>query len=69
MNQRKVIQLTSCRVDNNLSTQCNFFLHALCDDGSMWSIRDNEKEWFQVPQVPNSPEIAEEKKFTTHNSS
>lgn len=55
---RKIIQIASVGVENNPNTQCNVILHALCDDGTVWELRDNTRtpEWFQLPPIPQSKE-------------
>ena len=56
---RRITQITSCGVSNNQTTQCNAFIHALCDDGTVWLIRDNDGEWLQLPEIPDAPELSE----------
>ena len=37
---------------NNASTQCNWITTAVCDDGSMWGLRDCDAEWRELPPIP-----------------
>jgi hypothetical protein len=52
---RKIVQIACCGVDNVQSTQCNFFLYALCDDGTLFGRCNNENAWWQVPPIPDAP--------------
>lgn len=45
----KIIQIAVTGVDNNSSTQCNYFLFALDDDGVMWRRDDTPgSDWTKV---------------------
>jgi hypothetical protein len=57
---RRVVQITSSGVDNVQGTQCNEFTHALCNDGSMWVISNNDTEWSPMPSIPGATEIVDE---------
>ena len=46
--KRKIIQISICGVDNNMSTQCNFITTALCDDGKVFQIRDGDNDWYEL---------------------
>ena len=35
---RRVIQIATAGVRNTCSTQCDWVLYALCDDGSVWEM-------------------------------
>lgn len=48
----KFVQITSAGVQNNSSTQCNWILHALDDEGHIWEM-DDSYGWREVP--PPSP--------------
>lgn len=37
---RKIIQMSSCQVENTINTQCQVMVTALCDDGTVW-VTDN----------------------------
>ena len=52
MEERKIIQITSCGVNNTSTMQCGFVLTALCSDGTVWISRDcNCWEYFnKIPQ-------------------
>lgn len=49
---RRIIQISSFGIDNNIATQCNLILHALCIDGSVWQFDDGRKEWETLPPIP-----------------
>lgn len=55
---RKVIQITGAGVDNVSGTQCNHMLHALCDDGTVWMIRNVDDEWWPIPAIPQATPAA-----------
>lgn len=42
----KIIQIAVAGVNNNSQTQCNAYIYALCEDGSLWGVRDTESDWF-----------------------
>jgi hypothetical protein len=44
----KFIQITSAHLDNNSSTQANWILHALDEDGRIWEL-DDMHGWREVP--------------------
>jgi len=52
--ERKPIQISAAGVENTSSTQCNLVLFALCDDGTIWELRDNTANpaWHKLPAVP-----------------
>lgn len=64
---RKIVQIACCGVDNVQSTQCNSFVFALCSDGSLWQQPNNEGRWYQLTEIPDAPDIVEEK-FTSTNT-
>lgn len=50
---RRIVQISGVGVDNNSVTQCNAYLFALCNDGSVW--RTNTSfygEWLAMPPIP-----------------
>lgn len=55
MVERKIIQITACQVAEGAITQCEAYLHALCDDGTVWRISnrdiDDGREWQRVPRI------------------
>lgn len=56
MTNRRVVQLSVTGVENTPSTQCNYIVTALCDDGSMWVLHDGpEPFWWQIPSIPAAP--------------
>ena len=63
---RKIIQISSCGVENSVITQCNAFLFALCDDGTLWEQRNTFSTWQQVSPVPSEP-CTIEAAATSHN--
>lgn len=52
---RRVVTISVAGVANNASTQCNWITTAVCDDGSMWWLRDNDAEWRELPTIPQPP--------------
>lgn len=55
---RRVIQITATGVVENASTQCEFVLHALCDDGSIWWRDNRGSGWVRVSDIPDGEPIA-----------
>lgn len=53
---RKIIQIAVTGVANNNQTQCNYTTVALCDDGTVWAIRDTDvkQEWVLLPRIPQT---------------
>lgn len=51
---RKIIQICTTGVENVISTQCNQVIVALCNDGTVWEIRDNTETpfWALLPEIP-----------------
>lgn len=49
---RKIIQISSCSVENTMGTQSNLIVFALCDDGTVWGSRDGEYSWAALPSIP-----------------
>lgn len=50
---RKIDQISTCEVANTDHTRCNMITTALCDDGSVWSLRDNVNAvWERLPDIP-----------------
>lgn len=49
---RKAIQISISNVQNNISTQCNYIIAALGDDGSIWEYKDNIGVWIRLPEIP-----------------
>lgn len=54
--RRKIISIATAGVENVSSTQCNHITTALCDDGTVWELRDNTERpaWTQLPEIPQS---------------
>lgn len=50
--KRKIIQITSCGVVNNIGTQSNFIIIALCNDGTVWQNRDTSGSWEHLESIP-----------------
>lgn len=44
----KIIQIASAGVNNTVTTQCNWILHALTDDGRIFEI-DDKHGWREIP--------------------
>jgi hypothetical protein len=52
---RKIIQIAACGVANTASTQCDGYLFALCDDGSVWCQPNNSPLWYSHSVIPDAP--------------
>lgn len=52
--ERKIIQIAVMGVQNNNQTQSNYVTIALCDDGTVWAIRNSDciEEWVLFPSIP-----------------
>lgn len=55
LGRRRAVAIAMARTENNYATQCNYVTTALCNDGTMWSIRDNDTEWREMPGIPQPP--------------
>ncbi len=53
---RRVILLSTAGVNNNAGTQCNWIATVVCNDGSVWALRDVDDRWHRLPSIPQSPE-------------
>lgn len=49
---RKIIQISTCGVENTMGTQCNYITIALCDDGTVWLNRNVDNHWESLPEIP-----------------
>lgn len=49
---RKIKQISVSGVDNNFSTQCNYVVVSLCDDGTVWQLDDGHPKWVILPNIP-----------------
>jgi hypothetical protein len=50
---RKIIQIAVAGVENTSTTQCNFVTVALCDDGSVFELKDAMgASWVKYPPIP-----------------
>jgi hypothetical protein len=49
--ERKIVQIACCGVSNTYNTIYNSCLYALCDDGSVWELRDNASIWGRLPNI------------------
>ena len=54
MSERKAIQISTTNVENTQSTQCNFIVVALCNDNSVWVLRNTDDKWFELPKIPEA---------------
>lgn len=52
--KRRVVAISSTGVANTQNTQCDHITTALCNDGSVWELRDNtaNPEWRRLPSIP-----------------
>jgi hypothetical protein len=62
MPTRTIIQLAATQVAESSLTQCEMYLHALCDDGTVWRINNRDISengfWEAVPPIPQpEPEV------------
>ena len=59
---RKILAIATAGVENVNSTQCNHITTALCDDGTVWELRDNKQypAWAQLPPIPQPNTEGEE---------
>lgn len=48
--KRKVVQVAVAQCTFDVSVAITYF--ALCNDGTMWERREDEREWRPVPAVP-----------------
>lgn len=53
---RRIIQISSCGVENTASTQCSWVTTALCNDGSAWFSRSTDDAWYLFPEIPQPEE-------------
>ena len=55
---RRIIAISTAGVDNVSTTQCNHITVALCNDGSVWAMRDNTSSprWEKFPSIPQPEE-------------
>lgn len=50
--ERRAVMVSVAGVANNSGTQCNWITTVVCDDGSIWWMRDNDSEWRDLPPLP-----------------
>lgn len=65
MPNRKIVQIAACAVAENHMTQCEAYVHALCDDGTVWRLSNRDIDvdgfWAKVPAIPqDEPDAASE---------
>lgn len=57
---RKIVQITSAQVQEGAVTQCEMYVIALCDDGTLWRINNRDIDtngfWFRVPDIQQDDE-------------
>ena len=63
---RKIVSTSTAGVANTSGTQCNWITTAVCDDGSVWWLRDNDTDWRQHPPIPQADQTIV-KRTTTIN--
>lgn len=49
---RKIIQICTSGVENTQSTQADFILTALCNDGTIWNRFGHQSNWLRVEDIP-----------------
>jgi hypothetical protein len=56
---RKIVQITSAQVAEGAVTQCEMYVIALCDDGTLWRISNRDIDtngfWRRVPDIDDDP--------------
>lgn len=61
---RKIIQIVASQVSEGALTQCEMYLHALCDDGTLWRISNRDIDvngfWAAIPPIPQDEPPAPE---------
>ena len=51
--KRRIVQISTTRVDEKLTTQCDYIIVALCDDGTIWEIGNRDfSKWTRIPNIP-----------------
>lgn len=48
---RKIVQIAVCGVNNTSQTQCDGFIYALCDDGTLWMKSITSSNWEKEPPI------------------
>jgi len=52
---RKIIQISTAGVQNTNVTQCNHIVTVLCDDGTIWEMKDTVGGWVFVGDGTQMP--------------
>jgi hypothetical protein len=50
--KRRIVSLSATGVTPNCTTQCNYVVVAVCDDGTAWQMTDASRYWTQLPEIP-----------------
>lgn len=56
--RREIVQVAVSGVENHAGTQCNAYVVALCNDGTLWLRGDNGGAWERLPDIPQDPVLA-----------
>ena len=59
MSQRKIVQISSVFCAEGGGYAPESFVHALCDDGSLWVISQKDEKWERFPSIPQPEEKAD----------
>ena len=51
---RKIVQIAAAGHENVSTTQSNLTLFALCNDGTVWDINNQQATWRQLPPIPQA---------------
>jgi hypothetical protein len=51
--ERKVVQICTTGVTDTMTTRCDFFTTALCDDGTIWHQGNRSSKWVQLSAIPS----------------
>ncbi len=51
---RKVVSVAVAGVEQNVFTQCEVLIVALCDDGTLWCADNRGWKWEQMPVIPST---------------
>lgn len=49
---RKIIQICTSGVENTQTTQSDFILTALCNDGTIWNRFGHQSNWLRIEDIP-----------------
>jgi hypothetical protein len=50
--KRRIVSVSATGVTANCTTQCNYLIVAVCDDGTAWQMTDTQRYWTPLPEIP-----------------